>query len=246
MTIKRHIVLAIFFLLGLSSLALADVQNCDTETMKSVISENANNKNFVVIDVSPTVSYESSHLEGAISLPAESQNFEENIQKLDKNKSYLVYCHKMKWTPKAIEVMKRNGFENLFASAEGKEGWMKAGNSVVTQTANQLDTKSMKKFIAENKANDNFVILDVSPAPAFAQRHIDGAINMPANHPDFEKNIQMMDKSKTYLVYCFAGRWTPQAITFMKSNGFKNVIASSEGLSGWEQAGNNVVLGDAK
>ena len=240
---RRVLVVSMLLSLFLHSVAMAAVQDVDTKQMQAIIKGNTGNPNFIILDVSPAGAFASSHLEGAVSLPADDPNFEANLQKFDKDKTYLVYCHRMNWTPKAVAVMSKNNFSNLFASSEGKAGWMQAGGNVVASGMQQVDTGQMKKLIAENKDNQNFVILDVSPAPAYARSHIDGAVSLPVRDPNFEANLQQLDKNKTYLVYCVGGNWTSQAVPMMKQKNFTSIVASTEGLSGWMQTGGKTVSG---
>lgn len=241
--LKRVSVVTMLLSLTLSSVAFAAIQDVDTKQMQAIIKENAANPDFIILDVSPPAAFASNHLDGAISLPANDPNFESNLQNLDKNKTYLVYCHRMNWTPKAVAVMTKNNFNNLYVSTEGKAGWMQAGGNVVASGSYQVDTQQVMKLIAENKDNPKFVILDVSPEPAYAKAHIEGAVSMAARNPDFESKVQQLDKEKTYLVYCMGGRWTPEAISIMQKHKFSHLIAANEGLSGWMQAGNKVVSG---
>ncbi|WP_291441416.1 rhodanese-like domain-containing protein [Desulfovibrio sp.] len=240
---KRLLAVGVFLSMALNGAAFAAVQNVDTKQMQAVIEKNADNPDFIILDVSPAAAFASSHLEGALSLPANDPSFEVNLQKLDKSKTYLVYCHRMNWTPKAVEVMSKNNFTDLYASSEGKAGWMQAGGRVVAAGPYQVDTQQVMKLVAENKNNPQFVILDVSPEPAFARAHIEGAVSMAANSPNFESKVQELDREKTYLVYCMGGRWTPEAINIMQKYKFSHVIAASEGLSGWMRAGSKVVSG---
>ena len=241
--VRRILVVTMLLSLALHSVAFAAVQDVDTKQMQTILKENSGNPDFVLLDVSPPAAFASSHLEGAISLPANDPNFEANLQNLNKSKTYLVYCHRMNWTPKAVAVMTKNNFTNLYASSEGKAGWMEAGGKVVASGPYQVDTQQVMKLIADNKNNPKFVILDVSPEPAYARAHIEGAISLAARNPDFESKVQQLDKEKTYLVYCMGGRWTPEAVSLMQKYKFSHVIASKEGLSGWMQAGNKVVSG---
>lgn len=240
---SRLLAVTMLLSLALNSAAFAAVQDVDTKQMQAIIKENEGNPDFIILDVSPAAAFASSHLEGAMSLPANDPNFESNLHNLDKNKSYLVYCHRMNWTPKAVAVMTKNNFTKLYTSIEGKEGWMNAGGKVVASGTYRVDTLQMVKLIAENAANPNFAILDVSPEPAFARAHIEGAVSVAASNPDFESNVRQLDKTKTYLVYCMGGRWTPEAIAVMERNEFTHLIAANEGLAGWMRAGNKVVSG---
>lgn len=233
--------LSLTFIFG--GAAVAAPIEVNTVEMQKVILENTGNRDFIILDVSPAPAFASSHLEGAVSLPANDPDFEANLQKLDKNKTYLVYCHRMNWTPKAVAVMSKNNFINLYSSSEGKAGWVQAGGNVVASGFYRVDTQQMKKLLDENKNNQNFVILDVSPEPAFAKAHIEGAVSLPANNPSFESKVQQLDKTKTYLIYCMGGRWTPEAVSVMQRYNFPHVIAASDGLTGWRQAGYEVVSG---
>jgi rhodanese-related sulfurtransferase len=66
-----------------------------------------------VIDVRSGEEYMSGHLEGAINMDVESANFAEQISTLDKNGSYVVYCHSGRRAGIALDTMKAAGFTNV-------------------------------------------------------------------------------------------------------------------------------------
>lgn len=43
-----------------------------------------------------------------------SADFEQNIEKLDKNKNYFLYCRSGARSGRATQMMKRKGFENVY------------------------------------------------------------------------------------------------------------------------------------
>mgnify|MGYP001152136798 CR=1 FL=1 len=49
-------------------------------------------KNFVIIDVRTPEEYVNGHIENAINLDYYSITFEDGLNKLNKNKTYLIYC----------------------------------------------------------------------------------------------------------------------------------------------------------
>ena len=55
-------------------------------------------------------------------------------------------------------------------------------------------------------ANQDVVILDVRTPAEFASGRIANSINIDAESGNFEAEIQALDKSKTYAVYCRSGR----------------------------------------
>lgn len=69
----------------------------------------------------------------------------------------------------------------------------------------------------------NFQILDVRTPDEFSFSHIEGATNIDFLNSSFQTEIQKLDKTKIYKVYCRSGNRSGQAETLMKALGFKNV-----------------------
>jgi rhodanese-related sulfurtransferase len=80
-------------------------------------------------------------------------------------------------------------------------------------------------------------VLDVRHADEFAEDHIEGAVNIDVEEPSFGQNIQSLDKSKTYLVYCRAGRRSMNAAQQMTAAGFTDVVNLDGGLTSWKEQG---------
>lgn len=80
--------------------------------MRTMASAN-NAQEFTVIDVRTDDEYSESHVKGALHIDIKSANFEEQILKLDKNKSYKLYCRSGNRSGKALEFMKGKGFQHL-------------------------------------------------------------------------------------------------------------------------------------
>jgi rhodanese-related sulfurtransferase len=80
-------------------------------------------------------------------------------------------------------------------------------------------------------------VLDVRHADEFAEDHIEGAVNIDVEDPSFGQNIQSLDKSKTYLVYCRAGRRSMNAAQQMTAAGFTDVVNLDGGLTSWKEQG---------
>ena len=66
-----------------------------------------------VIDVRSGQEYASGHLEGAVNMDVESANFAEQIASLDKNGSYVLYCHSGRRAGIALDTMKAAGFTHV-------------------------------------------------------------------------------------------------------------------------------------
>lgn len=74
-----------------------------------------NEESGVIIDVRTKGEYQNGHLKKTdYNYDLSSANFEQNLQKLDKGKNYFLYCRSGARSGRATQIMKRNGFENVY------------------------------------------------------------------------------------------------------------------------------------
>ena len=97
--------------------------------------------------------------------------------------------------------------------------------STVQDLKKRLDTK-----------NPSDVLLDVRTPEEFSDGHIQGAINLDMQNPNFNSQIQKLDKTKTYLVFCRSGNRALTASQEMSKIGLKTVY-SKGGIVDWQSAG---------
>lgn len=67
-------------------------------------------------------------------------------------------------------------------------------------------------------------IVDVRTAGEYAAGHLQNAINVDVEAGTFSEQIQKLDKTGKYLIYCHSGRRAGIAVDKMKSLGFSDVI----------------------
>ncbi len=82
--------------------------------------------------------------------------------------------------------------------------------------------------------NENTVLIDVRTPDEFAGGHIPNAVNINFNAPDFAAQIEKLDKSKTYLVYCRSGARSGRAATSMSELGFQTIYTLQGGILNWK------------
>ncbi|MBS3123699.1 rhodanese-like domain-containing protein [Candidatus Woesearchaeota archaeon] len=88
-----------------------------------------------------------------------------------------------------------------------------------------VTTEEAKVIIAKHKNDSNFVILDVRSPEEFKKiGHLEKAINIDIESPNFQERIAELDTNKTYLVYCRSGGRSKAAQELMCQLGFKEVI----------------------
>ena len=57
----------------------------------NLIQENQGNPDFIIVDTQLLEEYERRHIDSAINIPIDTEAFREELDKLDKNKTYLIY-----------------------------------------------------------------------------------------------------------------------------------------------------------
>ncbi len=85
--------------------------NIDYENAKMILK---NDKNAILLDVRSPQEYRETHLEGSINIPL--YNIEASAKEKIKNKEYaiIVYCQSGGRSRKAIEILKKMGYYNIY------------------------------------------------------------------------------------------------------------------------------------
>ena len=84
-----------------------------------------------VIDVRTPDEFSGGHINGAKNIDYYSYSFDEDISKLNKDWSYLVYCETGNRSIKAIQTFKSLGFTRVFNLIGGYYAWKSSGYPVV-------------------------------------------------------------------------------------------------------------------
>ena len=106
-----------------------------------------------------------------------------------------------------------------------------------TQIFEAVSPKEAYSLIQKNKDNINFVILDVRTAKEFASGHIEDAINIDYYSKAFLDDLDRLDKTKIYLVYCRSGSRSTKAFKLMKELKFQKVYTMEGGIVRWKAEG---------
>ena len=104
------------------------------------------------------------------------------------------------------------------------------------QVIGRLTINEAYDKIQENKNNPDLVILDVRTEDEYNEGHIENAINIDYYSKSLKKDLNKLDKNKTYLVYCRSGSRSAKTVTIMEELGFKEVY-NIGGMIDWTAAG---------
>ena len=94
---------------------------------------------------------------------------------------------------------------------------------------------------AKKITDSSVTLVDVRTPGEFASGHIAGATNVDFESGNFEQDIQKLDKTKTYAVYCRSGNRSGQATALMVKDGFKAVFNLDGGVINCTGAGQALV-----
>jgi rhodanese-related sulfurtransferase len=83
----------------------------------------------------------------------------------------------------------------------------------------------------------NAVIIDVRTPEEYATGHLDGAVNIDVQSPDFGTIISQLPTDGEYFVYCRSGNRSGQAIAQMEASGFTDLtnggsVAEASSMTG--------------
>jgi rhodanese-related sulfurtransferase len=68
------------------------------------------------------------------------------------------------------------------------------------------------------------VVIDVRTPAEFASGHLDGALNIDVQSPDFAAQVSQLDPTQDYFIYCRSGNRSGQAIAQMTNMGFTSMV----------------------
>ncbi|SRR5210317_1664999 len=97
--------------------------------------------------------------------------------------------------------------------------------TVVVETVEKETFKSLLK--------NNYPVLDVRTPQEYDGGHIDKAVNIDFNAPDFKDQLAKLEKDQPFLIYCAVGGRSARAASLMQSLGFKKVYELKGGYRNW-------------
>ncbi len=103
------------------------IEDVTSEEAYALIQDNKDNQNFVIIDVRTPEEYADGHIEEAINFDYYSEAFRDELNKLDKDKTYLIYCRTGKRSRAAADIMQELGFGNGYNMLGGIVQWEAVG-----------------------------------------------------------------------------------------------------------------------
>ncbi|MDO8687962.1 MAG: rhodanese-like domain-containing protein [Dehalococcoidales bacterium] len=103
------------------------IENITTQAANTLIQENKSNADFVILDVRTPEEFADGHIENAVNIDFYLATFRDELDRLDKNKTYLVYCRSGSRSFSAAKIMETLKFKKIYNMLDGIIGWRAEG-----------------------------------------------------------------------------------------------------------------------
>lgn len=170
----------------------------------------------LVLDTRDPDSFEKGFIKGALNIGLGGQYAIWLGTLVDINQKLVIVSDEGKENDSILRAA-RVGFENVKGFLKGgMAAWVKAGKPV--EKIQSITPKEFADKIKDWKQN----VLDVRKTPEYETAHVKGAELMEL--ASLSKNLNKLDKQKTYLVHCAGGYRSMIASSILKANGFENPV----------------------
>lgn len=240
-------IVAIALLLAAALPVLAagpEFQIISTEALKDMLDEKVK---FTLVDARTADEYDEAHIGGAIHITEKEFAKSSALLPADKGALLVFYCNGVKCgkSKKVAAKAKEAGYANLFVYNDGFPVWEEKGMPIAAGPkyakkveTTKLSARDLAKALQEKK--DAYVVVDVRDEFEFAEGHIAGAINIPAE--TFATKSGVLPKEKAIVVYCNSGGRSYTAYRKLMKLAYPTIYQST--LADWKEAGLPVVKSD--
>ena len=120
-------------LAGCGSTATLDQQinNVSPSEAAGIIGENSSSDDFVILDIRTSEEFAAGKIEDSINIDFYATDFREQLDGLDKDTHYLVYCNSGNRSGQALPIFEDLGFAEVDNLSTGITGWHNEGYEVV-------------------------------------------------------------------------------------------------------------------
>lgn len=109
--------------------------------------------------------------------------------------------------------------------------------SAVSCSAKQNSEHILKNITATEAAemiakDKTIIVIDIRTKEEFNSGHISGALSFDYYSQAFRSQIDSLDKTKSYIIYCRSGNRSGKAMALFEEFGFREVYNIADGIIG--------------
>jgi len=182
----------------------------------------------IIVDARPGKPYAQSHIQNAISIPADEMT-EKSAELLGSNKEALIvfYCGgpTCGLSTKAAGIAQKMGYKNIRIMLAGEPGWVKAG----------YPTYASRAFVAKG----NIVLIDLRDLKDSQAGRIDRSVSIPLS--DLKERIEDIPAKAPVVLY--SDNEDDMLKGMKKLRESRKVSLISGGIEGWKNSGGTLING---
>lgn len=195
------------------------------------------NDTFLLLDIREPVEWQHEGIiPGARLVPMNSLPFQ--LDALPDDLDIVVYCHLGQRSAVTCSWLLQNGITRVYDLSGGTEAWLHAGFTLQQLTLEQEPKPMLLSPVEVNEKmqnEDDFVLLDIRDAHEYAiDGYIEGSVRIPMG--ELTMRVNELDKNQEIVVYCRTGGRSARVATWMRQQGFSNVLDLDGGVHAWEKA----------
>ncbi|MCP4404342.1 MAG: rhodanese-like domain-containing protein [bacterium] len=99
------------------------LRDISPEEFYKLIQEHEEDENFVILDVRTPKEFKQARLENAVNIDFYAESFKKELAKLDKEKTYLMYCRSGRRSGLSLKLMKELNFQEVYNMSGGIGNW---------------------------------------------------------------------------------------------------------------------------
>ena len=125
--ILLHIIFIGFILTSCRAQQDGNITALSAREASNLIEKHRGDSGFVILDIRTPGEYQSGHLKDSVMIDYYSKSFVQNIDRLDRDKSYLVYCRSGNRSARSMDLFKKLQFKKIYHLSSGINSWYAAG-----------------------------------------------------------------------------------------------------------------------
>ncbi len=189
------------------------------------------NGDRVVLDVRSYDAFAAQHVPDAWSIDSSANLPTFAGWVLPPDQEILLVAENVEQAKEARVWLRRVGLDRVIGYLHGgMSAW--AGEALDTERVHLISVEELHERVT---GGNHLVLVDVRTEQEYAERHIDGAINIQAPHLR-TRHEELDPEQPTYLI-CGVGLRSTIAASLLKQNGFAHVTSVSGGMEGYSAAG---------
>lgn len=188
--------------------------------------KDAVNENVTIIDTRDKFAFAGGHIKGSLNIQDNSAFTTWMGWMLGYDEKFLLIApeHRIEELTKSLI---RIGLDNIYGYFPNLESWANSGHEL--DVINQITCTNLRKKIDQEEVQ----VIDVRGASEYKAGTVDNAINFHVG--SLKENLDKIRKDVDVVVHCATGDRSSIACSYLKKQGFDNVINLTGGYQHWLQ-----------